>query len=91
VGVEEFAAFAAANADSVEVLSYVIPRNVARGFVSATDDASSFAGLASVARDIDAEGLASALSGAGLRECCRVEYPLPNGKILIRQDFARSP
>jgi hypothetical protein len=87
VGAEEFAAFAAANARSIGVLSCVIQRNDAAGFVSSTDYASSFEALASVSSDIDPETLDSAMSKAGFAALGRCEYPLPNGKTLIRQDF----
>jgi hypothetical protein len=87
VGVEEFAAFAAANAASIGVLSCVTQRNDAAGFVSATDYASAFAALASVSADVDPEALDAAMSDAGFGALGRREYPLPNGKALIRQDF----
>jgi hypothetical protein len=87
VGVEEFAAFAAANARGIGVLSCVIQRNDAAGFVSSTDYASSFDALASVSSDVDPDGLDSAMSDAGFAALGRCEYPLPNGKTLLRQDF----
>lgn len=87
VGAEEFVAFAAANARSIGVLSCVIQRNDAAGFVSSTDYASSFDALASVSSDIDPETLDAAMSDAGFAALGRREYPLPNGKTLIRQDF----
>lgn len=87
VGVEEFVAFAAANARSIGVLSCVLQRNDAAGFVSSTDYSSSFDGLASVSSDIDPGTLASAMSDAGFVALDRCEYPLPNGKTLVRQDF----
>jgi hypothetical protein len=65
VSVEEFVAFAAANARAIGVLSCVIQRNDAAGFVSATDSSSSFDALASVSSDIDPETLTSAMSDAG--------------------------
>lgn len=91
VGVEEFASFAAANARSIGVLSCVIQRNDAAGFVSSTDYASSFDILASVSSDIEPETLESALLDAAFVAVRRCEYPLPNGKTLIRQDFRPSP
>jgi hypothetical protein len=87
VGAEEFAAFAAAKAGSIGVLSCVIQRNDAAGFVSSTDYASSFDALASVSSDVDPDGLDSAMSDAGFAALGRCEYPLPNGKTLLRQDF----
>jgi hypothetical protein len=87
VGADEFAAFAAANAGSIGVLSCVIQRNDAAGFVSSTDHSSSFDALASVSSDIDPERLDSVMSDAGFVVLGRWEYPLPNGKTLIRQDF----
>jgi hypothetical protein len=91
VGAEEFVAFVVANARSIGVLSCVIQRNDAAGFVSSTDYASSFDALASVSSDIDPEALDSAMSDAGFVALGRCEYPLPNGKTLIRQDFRPGP
>lgn len=87
VGAEEFVAFAAANSDAIGVLSCVIQRNDAAGFVSSTDYASSFDALASVSSDIDPETLDSTMSDARFAPLGRWDYPLPNGKTLIRQDF----
>jgi hypothetical protein len=87
VGVEEFVAFAAANARSIGVLSCVIQRNDASGFVSSTDYASSFDGLASVSSDVAPETLASAMLAARFEALDHFEHPLPNGKTLVRQDF----
>lgn len=87
VGAEEFVAFAGVNADSIGVLSCVIQRNDAAGFVSSTQYASSFDALASVSSVIDPEALVSMMSRAGLIALLRREYPLPNGKTLVRQDF----
>jgi hypothetical protein len=47
IGIDEFVAFAVANAGSIGVLSCVIQRNDAEGFVSSTDYASSFEARAS--------------------------------------------
>jgi hypothetical protein len=87
VGVEEFAAFTAANRRSIGVLSCVFQRNDASGFVSSTDYASSFDGLAAVSSDVNHETLISAISDAGFQALDRFEHPLPNGKTLLRQDF----
>lgn len=87
VGVDEFVAFAAANAHSVGVLSCVIQRNDASDFVCATEYASSFDGLASVSSDVAPETLESAMWDAGFEALDRFEHPLPNGKTLVRQDF----
>lgn len=65
VGLDEFVAFAAANARSMGVLSCVIQRNNGEGFVSSTDHASSFDALASVSSDIDPETLTSAMLDGG--------------------------
>jgi hypothetical protein len=65
VGIDEFVAFAGANARSIGVLSCVIQRNDAEGFVSSTDYASSFEALASVSSDIDPEN--ADLSDVGRR------------------------
>ena len=71
----------------------MIQRNDAESFVSSTDYSKSFDALASVASDIDPDALTSALSDAGFLALGRHEYPLPNGKTLLRQDFrpARRP
>jgi hypothetical protein len=87
VGVDEFVAFAAANAAAIGVLSCVIQRNDAAGFVSSTQYAASFDALASVSSDVDPETLHSAMSAAGFAAVGRREYPMPNGKTLVRQDF----
>jgi hypothetical protein len=87
VGTEEFASFAAANADSIGILSCVIQHNDSQTFVSETSFASSFDTLASVSSDIDPETLESEMSNAGFDVLDRREYQLPNGKTLIRQDF----
>jgi hypothetical protein len=65
----------------------VIQRNDGEGFVSSTDYASSFDALASVSSDIDPETLTSAMSDGGFVALDRREYPLPNDKTLVRQDF----
>ncbi|MEW2268135.1 hypothetical protein [Streptomyces sp. NPDC047868] len=91
VGAEEFVAFAAANARSIGVLSCVIQHNDKAGFVSSTNHSSSFDALASVSSDIDPEALAAAMSDAGFAALDHREYPLPNGKTLVRQDFRTAP
>jgi hypothetical protein len=91
VGIDEFVAFAAANARSIGVLSCVIQRNNGEGFVSSTDYASSFDVLGSVSSDIDPETLTSAMSDGGFVALDRREYPLPNDKTLMRQDFRPGP
>jgi hypothetical protein len=91
VGIDEFVAFAAANARSIGVLSCVIQRNNEEGFVSPTDYASSFDVRGSVSSDIDPETLTSAMSDRGFVAVDRREYPLPNDKTLIRQDFRPGP
>jgi hypothetical protein len=91
VGIDEFVAFVAANARSIGVLSCVIQRNDAEGFVSSTDYASSFDALASVSSDVDPETLTSAMLDGGFVAMDRCEYPLPNGKALVRQDFRMTP
>lgn len=91
VGLEEFVAFAATNARSIGVLSCVIQRNDAAGFVSASDHSSSFDALASVSSDIAPETLTSALPDAGFVALGCWEYRLPNNKALMRQDFQTIP
>lgn len=91
IGLDEFAAFAAANVPSIGVLSCVVQRNDAEAFVSSTDYAPSFDALASVSSDIDPDTLTSAMSDAGFVALGRWEYPLPNDKTLVRQDFRPCP
>lgn len=88
VGVAEFGAFVAANHGAIGRLSCVVQRSERAGFVSATPDSSAFDGLAAVSSDVDPEQLAMVLDDAGFRSTLRCEYSLPNGKSLIRQDFA---
>lgn len=90
VGLEEFVTFAAGNAHGIGVLSCVIQRNDSAGFVSSTEHSHSFDGLASVSSDIDPDALTAAMSTAGFVDLGRTEYPLPNGKTLVRPDF-RTP
>jgi hypothetical protein len=90
-GVEEFAVFAAANSRSIRDLSCVIQRNHEEGFVSSTEHTSSFDALGSVSSDVDPETLTAAMSDAGFEALGRFEYPLPNGKALVRQDFQTIP
>jgi hypothetical protein len=52
---------------------------------------SPFDALASVSSDIDPETLTSAMSAEGFVALDRCEYPLPNDKTLIRQDFRPNP
>ncbi len=87
VGVAEFVAFAAANSPSIAVLSCVVQRSGSGGFVSSTSYAPAFAAIASVSADIDPEVLDSALYDSGFEALARCQYPLPNGKILVRQDY----
>ena len=71
------------------MLSCVIQRNDSESFVSSTNYTSSFDALASVSTDVDPEAMESALRAAGFEALKRYEYPLPNGKTLVRQDFRR--
>ncbi|MFZ2625579.1 MAG: hypothetical protein WAX29_10130 [Propionibacterium sp.] len=87
VGLDEFVTFIAANADRIGTLSCVVQRNGQLNFVSDTEQASSFSGLASISSDIDPGSLTSALSSAGFRVIFQAEYPLPNGKSLVRCDY----
>lgn len=87
VGVEEFAAFAARNRDAVGVVSCVLQRNDAAAFVSSTELSSSFDALASVSSDVDQATLTSEMSRAGFALLGTSEYPLVNGKTLVRSDY----
>lgn len=90
VGVDEFAAFIAANAAEIGILSCVTQQNGDAGIVSSTRHSAAFAGLSSVASEVAPDDLAAALRAVGLSPTARVEHPLPNGKILTRQDFLPS-
>lgn len=87
IGVEEFGAFAAANAQAIGVLSCVLQRNDTESFVSSTEYASSFAGLATVSADVEAETLTATMTDAGFTCFHSEEYRLPNGKTLVRHDY----
>lgn len=91
VGLDEFGAFAAANANAIGVLSCVIQRNHAASFVSSTKYASSFVGLSSLSIVVDPEALTVTMSDSGFAIIGSAEYPLPNGKTLVRQDYSKSP
>jgi hypothetical protein len=87
VGIDEFVAFATTNARSIGVLSCVVQRNDIEGFVSSTDYSSAFDALASVSSDIDPDTLITRMSAVGFADVGHFEYPLPNGKALVRLDF----
>lgn len=91
VGADEFVAFVDANAPAIGVLSCVTQQNRGVGIVSSTDHSSAFTALETIASEIDPDSLASAMSAIRFPLTNRVEYPLPNGKALIRQDFERGP
>jgi hypothetical protein len=86
VGIDEFVAFAAANARSIGVLSCVIQQNAAEGFVSSTDYTSLFDALASVSSDIDLEMLTSATSDGGYRPQCQSGVQMRSSVRSVRQD-----
>ncbi|WP_244946365.1 hypothetical protein [Microbacterium saccharophilum] len=88
IGIDEFAAFVAANTTAIGVPSCVTQRNGEVGVVSKTKYSSAFVGLESIASEVDPDALAAALSAVGWFEVSRSEHPLPNGKVLTRQDFA---
>jgi len=87
VGVAEFVAFAQSNAERIGVLSCVTQQNRGVGLVSATDYATAFAGLESIASEVNPEVLAAAMTAAHFTLVETTEHPLPNGKVLTRQDF----
>jgi len=87
VGVAEFVAFAQSNAERIGVLSCVTQQNRGVGLVSATDYATAFAGLESIASEVNPEVLAAAMTAAHFTLVGTREHPLPNGKVLTRQDF----
>ncbi len=88
IGLDEFAAFAAANIDAIEVLSCVVQSSYDVGFVSESPDASAFDVLASVASNIDPDDLTEALAAVGFEFTERFEYHLPNGKRFVRVDLS---
>ena len=73
--------------DTSTVTEWIVPVNVNAGFVSATQYAASFDALGAISSDIDPRSLAAALEKAGFAHTVSLEYPLPNGKTLVRQDF----
>ncbi|GAB12584.1 hypothetical protein ARGLB_020_00040 [Arthrobacter globiformis NBRC 12137] len=87
LGIDEFAAFAAANHHHIGTLSCVTQLNQAASFVSATQYAASFDALESISSDIDPVNLADAMNKSGFKHVLTLSYPLHNGKTLIRQDF----
>ncbi|MDR7184403.1 hypothetical protein J2X85_001426 [Microbacterium trichothecenolyticum] len=91
VGVTEFVAFAQSNAERIGVLSCVTQQNHGVGLVSATGYSAAFAGLESIASEVDPDVLASAMTAARFALVATMEYPLPNGKVLTRQDFRPVP
>lgn len=91
VGVTEFVAFALANSSRIGILTIVTQRNDGANFVSSTKYAHAFDGLASVSSDVNAEELRELLVDEGFTLIHSVEYPLPNGKTFVRQDFTSRP
>lgn len=90
IGLPEFAAFAAHNAESIGALSCVVQHNHDAGFVSTTAHAAAFDGLAGISNDIDTDQLTAELLRAGFSETAGQEHPLPNQKTLRRRDFTGS-
>ena len=70
-------------------VSCVIQENIGEGYVSATKYAKAFECLDAVHRDIGREELTECMAGSGFRRVLCREYPLPNGKRLVRLDFSR--
>ena len=69
-------------------VSCLIQINEGEGFVSDSPYLHSFDGLERVYHHVDEAGLTAALTGAGFSLTDREEYPLPNGKKLLRLDYA---
>ena len=72
-------------------LSCVIQKNGDAPFISHSPYQDSLIKLSDIHSDIDASALTAGLSGAGYRLVLTEEYPLPNGKSLIRLDYSRQP
>ncbi|MGO1948053.1 MAG: hypothetical protein ACTH1D_00360 [Mycobacteriaceae bacterium] len=89
VGLDEFVAFIAANADRIGALSCVVQRNDRTAFVSRTQWTGSFDALGPVSSDIDADALTITLRATGFSEVLCDQYPLPNGKTLVRRDYEK--
>ena len=68
-------------------VSCVIQVNTDEGFVSDSPYLHSFDRLEEIHRNIDKDELISQLAGIGCRYISGEEYPLPNGKKLVRADF----
>lgn len=90
VGMDEFVAFVAANTDRIGTLSCVVQRNEQTSFVSSTEWADAFNGLAAASSDIDAEDLTASLAETGFSPVFEADYSLPNGKTLIRRDYQKA-
>ena len=71
-----------------EYVSCLIQINEGGGFVSDSPYLHAFDGLERVYHHVDEAGLTAALTGAGFGLTDREEYPLPNGKKLLRLDYA---
>ena len=78
----------AAAAVGPEHISCLIQVNEDEDFVSDSPYLHAFDGMARVHHQIDEAGLTAALNGAGYGLTDREEYPLPNGKKLLRLDYA---
>ncbi|WP_058300247.1 class I SAM-dependent methyltransferase [Gorillibacterium timonense] len=85
VGVGVFAE--QAGKTSPRYLSCVIQKNLDTEFVSESPYADSFSGLACVHWNINAEELTDSLRRVGYERTLMEDYPLPNGKKLIRLDY----
>ena len=70
-----------------EYVSCGIQINTESGFVSESPYQHAFDGLGEVHRDISPEELAAQMSGIGYAMTGSREYPLPNGKKILRIDF----
>ncbi len=70
-------------------LSCVLQQNAGETFVSASPYAETFAGIASIHTDIDAQELTAALAAAGMEHTETDRLSLPNGKQLVLLAYTR--
>ncbi len=73
-----------------DYVSCVIQINEGEGFVSDSPYTHSFDGLSEVHHEMDAARLTDAMGEIQYGMAATAEYPLPNGKKLVRLDFCRT-
>ncbi|MDL2259212.1 class I SAM-dependent methyltransferase [Eubacteriales bacterium OttesenSCG-928-K08] len=87
VGIERFANLVSVN--GAKYVSCAIQINTKAQFVSVSPYAKMFDGIGALHQDIDPTAFSSTLQKAGYVELRQVQYNLPNGKYLLRLDYAQ--